>query len=35
MWKAYNLYFDEGVGITEVITANNWLDQQGFAKAKA
>ena len=23
MWKAYNLYFDEGVGITEVITANN------------
>ena len=23
MQKAYNFYFDEGVGITEVITANN------------
>ena len=23
--KAYNFYFDEGVGITEVITADNWL----------
>ena len=23
--KAYNLYFEEDVGITEVITANKWL----------
>ena len=23
--KAYNLYFEEDVGITEVITANRWL----------